>query len=60
MSGDGQSWDSQVTLVSTSFIFVARFEPSYDMPNVMYYQVKLKHNNVMYLMLITCFDTELL
>ena len=51
MSGDGQSWDSQVTLVSSSSIFVARFEPSYDMPDVMYYQVKLKHNNVMYLML---------
>ena len=51
MSGDGQSWDSQVTLVSSSFTFVVRFEPSYDMPDVMYYQVKLKHNNVVYLML---------
>ena len=51
MSGDRQSWDSQVTLVSSSFIFVARFEPNYDMPDVMYYQVNKVITYFMFLML---------
>ena len=39
MPGDGKSRDPQVRLNLLFFSYFPRFEPSYDMPDVMYYQV---------------------